>query len=500
MNRARVLAMAGLLSLGVWGGGPLAGQESAGSVVPDPDPGIVPGDPVSPSRTLTLQGAVGLALERNPQLRGARFALEEARERVSEAWGNIFPSLELSTTYTRNLSPPVNFLPANIFDPGADPDDLVAVRFGADNLWALTVDVEQPLFNAAAFIGVGAAGRFEALQMEVVRGEVQEVVTRVRTAYYQLLLSQEQLRLVENSLRRVQATLDETRALFDAGLASEYDVLRLEVELANLLPDLRRAENAVVQGKRQLGVELELDAGDAEALQLAGSLADMNLVEPANNSADNQAILALAEVGPESGVDRLVEQALSQRSDVRQLEATESLRQTELRLQQVEYLPRISLFGSYGINAQQNGDPRFFDDPRAYTRLAGVRLTLPIFQGFQRDARIDQQRAVLNQARAQTDRARRQAATDVRNLVEQVEESRLRAEGQRFAVTQAQRGFEIASAQYGEGLSSQLELTDAEVALRESEFNYAQAVYDYLVARARLDEAVGRVPDAGDES
>ena len=59
---------------------------------------------------------------------------------------------------------------------------------------------------------------------------------------------------------------------------------------------------------------------------------------------------------------------------------------------------------------------------------------------------------------------------------------------------QAERGFEIASAQYREGLGSQLELTDAEVALRQSEFNYAQAVYDYLVARAQFDEATGLVP------
>ena len=63
-----------------------------------------------------------------------------------------------------------------------------------------------------------------------------------------------------------------------------------------------------------------------------------------------------------------------------------------------------------------------------------------------------------------------------------------------MAVDQAQRGYEIASAQYREGLGSQLELTDAEVALRQSEFNYAQAVFDYLVARAQLDQATGSVP------
>jgi outer membrane protein len=223
----------------------------------------------------------------------------------------------------------------------------------------------------------------------------------------------------------------------------------------------------------------------------------MDIQDPGSNSADNQAILAMAGVAQDADPATLVQTALTARSDVLQLQATEDLRRTELRLQQVEYLPELALFGTYGINAQQNGGPEFFGEPRAYSRVAGIRLTLPIFQGFQRDARVDQSRAVLQQAATQTALARSQAATEVRNLVEQVEESRLRAEGQGLAVEQARAGFDIARAQYGEGIGSQLELTDAEVALRESEFNYAQAVYDYLVARAQLDAAVGRVPLMG---
>jgi outer membrane protein TolC len=121
-------------------------------------------------------------------------------------------------------------------------------------------------------------------------------------------------------------------------------------------------------------------------------------------------------------------------------------------------------------------------------------VSIPIFEGFKRDARIEQKRALVGQAEAQTSQGFDQALAQVKSLVEAREETHLRAQGQRFAVTQAGRGFEIASAQYREGLSSQLELTDAEVALRQSEFNYAQAVYDYLVARAQLDEATGRVP------
>lgn len=444
---------------------------------------------------LTLESAVRTALDRNPQLRAARFGLEEAQEQVSEAWSNVFPSLDLSSTYTRNVSPAVNFLPANIFDPTADPNELISVQFGADNTWQLSVNLEQPLFNAAAFIGVGAAGRFEALQQESVRGEAHEVVTRVRESYYGLLLAQEQARLSENSVRRVRASLEETRALNRGGLASDYDVLRLEVELANLEPALRQATNAVAQGRRQLGIDLGLDPEATEALEVAGSLAALDLNDPAGNDPANRELLAFVGVplgdAPEAGG---LAELVATRSDVRQLELTESLRHTEMRLEQVEYMPRLSLFGTYAINSQQNGDPDFFAEPRAYSRNIGVQLTLPIFQGFRRDARIDQKRAALRQAETQTELARSQGVAEVRSLIERADEARDRAAGQGLAVQQATRGFEIARAQYREGLGSQLELTDAEVALRQSEFNYAQAVYDFLVARARLDAAAGRVP------
>lgn len=474
---ARTWATGGLLGLlGALVAGPATGQAPAGE-------------------PLTLEAAVRTALDRNPQLRAARFGLEEANEQVSEAWGNVYPSLDLSTTYTRNVSPVVNFLPANIFDPTADPNELISVQFGADNTWQLSVNLEQPLFNAAAFIGVGAAGRFKALQEESVRGEAHQVVTRVRESYYGLLLAQEQARLIDNSVRRVRESLKETQALNRAGLASDYDVLRLEVELANLEPNLRQALNAVAQGRRQLGIDLGFDAEGTEALEVAGSLAELDLDDPAANSAENRQILAFVGVPwTESPDAPVLAELVGQRSDVRQLELTESLRHTELRLEQVEYLPRVSLFGTYAINSQQNGDPDFFGAPRAYSRNVGVQLTLPIFQGFQRDARIDQKRAVLRQAETRTALARSQGTAEVRSLLEQADEARDRAEGQALAVRQATRGFDIARAQYREGLGSQLELTDAEVALRQSEFNYAQAVYDFLVARARLDAAAGQVP------
>ncbi|MEQ9398361.1 MAG: TolC family protein [Longimicrobiales bacterium] len=448
-------------------------------------------------RVMGLDDAVRTALDRNRDVRAAELGLEEANERVSEAWSDVYPQLNFNASYTRNVSPTVNFLPAAIFDPNAGPDDYIAVQFGADNQWQSTISLEQPIFSAAAFIGVGAAGRFRTLQEEVVRGQTQTVVTRVRTAYYGLLLAQEQARLTQNSVRRVEESLGETKALNKAGLSSDYDVLRLEVELANLVPNLRRAENAVRQARRNLAVELDLPAD--EELRVEGELASIDLEDPAANDPENRELLAF--VGYRGPGIEAAEEAISMatefRSDIRQLELTESLRKTEMRLEQVEYLPRISFFGTYLISAQDNGSPDFFgrgDGQRAYSRNVGLQVSVPIFTGFRRDARIDQKRAVYRQAETQTRLATDQARSQIQTLLEQADEALLRARGQRLAVSQAQRGFDIASAQYSEGLGSQLELTDAEVALRQSEFNYAQAVYDYLVARAQLDQATGRVP------
>ena len=444
---------------------------------------------------------VRTALDSNDQLVAAREAYNLASEQVSEAWGSVMPTVDLNASYQRNLSVPVNFLPAAIFDPTAGPDDYLPVQFGADNQWNSTISVEQPLFKPSVIVALGAAQRFENLQVEAVRGREQSVVTQVRNSYYQLLLAQEQARLTEKSVNRVRESLEETKALNRGGLAADYAVLRLEVELANLEPNLRRAKNAVLQARRSLAVLANYP--DHEALEVQGSLAEMDLDDLAENSPEdrailefNGAILSYAEI-PESELETGLARAAEFRSDLRQFALTEELRRTEMRLEQASYLPEISVFGNYIVSAQDNGSPSFFgrgDGQSATSRALGLRVSVPIFQGLRRDARIDQKRASLREAQASSRQAFRTARSQIRTISEDIEEADLRASGQALAVRQAERGFEIASAQYAEGLSSQLELTDAEVALRQSEFNYAQAVFDYLVARAQFDEATGQVP------
>ncbi len=481
-GRAGGWALAMLAGLG-WAGDPASAQRAT------PPTGLA-------DRPALLSAIAEAAIERNREILDAEYDLALANGQVAEAWSDFYPSVSLSSSYTRNVAPQVSFLPAQIFDPSAAQGDFIPVQFGADNLWNLSVNLEQTLLDPQVFVGLGAASRFRGLQREALRGRTQQIVTRVRIAFYDLLLAQEEVRLTANSLKRVRQSLEETRAMEEAGVAEVYDVLRLEVEAANLEPNLSRAENRLRAARRGLAAELDLDP-EAE-IEVAGELALMDLDDVGANSPGNRDILAfrgesLAEA-PE--LDRLLRRGRANRSDIRQLELTETLRKTELRIEQADYLPSVSAFGSYGLAAQQNGMPVFFGTSaqRGTTKQVGFRVSMPIFSGFRETARISQRQAALRQAETQTRLAGDQAEIQLRNLVDDLQEARSRTRGQHLAVSQARRGYEIASARYREGLASQLELTDAEVALRQSEFNYAQAVYDYLSTGARLDEAAGTVP------
>ena len=145
--------------------------------------------------SLSVDGAVRLALERSRDLGTAADGLSEARAQASETWGQLWPQVSVSASYARNISPAVSFVPAQVFDATAPEGEFIALQFGADNSWQSAITVEQALFDPALLVSTKAAARFERLQVEVVRGRAQEVATRVRLLCYELLLRAEEVRL-----------------------------------------------------------------------------------------------------------------------------------------------------------------------------------------------------------------------------------------------------------------------------------------------------------------
>ncbi len=454
-------------------------------------------EPPSGMRTLTLEESITIALEDSRSVQDARYALAVADKQITEARGLAMPSLSASANFTRNLTPLESFLPANIFDPTASPDDFIAVRFGADNSWFSSLTVDQPLFDYTVFIGLRVANTFRQLSVEALRGTAQQTATATRRAFYGALLTRESLRLTENSVARLRETLDETTAMREAGLASDYDVLRLEVELANLEPRLRQAADAQEAARRNLALIMGVKVD--EPFEPAGSLMEIDIETRKASTVESQSLLSV--VGePDAlaiGFEQIFEQSLRDRTDLRQTRINLELGRARVQVSISNYYPTLSGFYSYSITAQENGSLDFFGESsrnRTSLQQAGLRLQIPLFSGFQKSARVQQDRLAVDRISTQLAQLKEQTSSEVRTLLDALDETRLRTLAQARAVEQARTGFGIASARYREGVSSRLEVVDAENALRQAEFNYAQAVFDHLNTQADLDLAIGKVP------
>ncbi|HLR33066.1 MAG TPA: TolC family protein, partial [Fodinibius sp.] len=154
-------------------------------------------------QVLTLTEAIDVALANNSDIKRSLLSLRNADEQVRLAWSEVLPDISTSATYTRNLEIPVNFVPAQFFDPEAPAGDLVPLQFGTDNNWQGGLSVEQTLFRGEAFVGIGSSKVYKAVQAENLRATAQQIVTQTRVAYYNVLVAREQLRLQTATVERL---------------------------------------------------------------------------------------------------------------------------------------------------------------------------------------------------------------------------------------------------------------------------------------------------------
>ena len=230
----------------------------------------------------------------------------------------------------------------------------------------------------------------------------------MRQRYFGALLAEEQERLTEQSIARLQQTLRETRARHREGFASDDELLRLEVQLANLDSNLLQARNRVATARGALLVAMSEDPLQAVALQ--GTLSELRLAPEATNSPANADLLAAAGAGPllATGAEQLRRIAMTNRSDLRQLRTLHTLGELQLTIQEAAYLPTIRAFGSVDFGTADDDDDAEFGAPigaSGYSQwrlsaAAGLAVQWQLFSGFARDARVAQRREELRQSAA----------------------------------------------------------------------------------------------------
>jgi outer membrane protein TolC len=178
------------------------------------------------------------------------------------------------------------------------------------------------------------------------------------------------------------------------------------------------------------------------------------------------------------------------------LDVQEQLQDKQVRAEISKYLPTVTASYNLQWTAAQSGQPVFFgtEDIRARSQMVMIGVQVPIFQGFRRDAAIQQAKIQRKNVRLQQRQTKRKAESEIISAEENIREAFQVEAARKRAVEQARRGYDRALKRYQNGMGSQQEVTDAELQLREAEIGYAQTVFSYLSAKAQYDQAIGLVP------
>jgi outer membrane protein TolC len=290
----------------------------------------------------------------------------------------------------------------------------------------------------------------------------------VKNAYYALLLANDSKKVIQESYDMAALTYDIYSKQHSVGAASEYDVLRTSVAMKNVEPELLQADISIKQARLQLLILMGVSADTP--FNFSGELTEYE-----KTMYDD--VLALG--NDYSNNSSLVLQRLQ----------TNTLART-LKVQKMSLLPTLALSANYNWTSSSDGNPlrNFRWNPYSYVALS---LSVPLFQGGQRAARIKQAQVQLWQADLQREDLERSVSMQVTLAQDNIRLNVKQIASCAESVAQAERAYDIMSRSFDIGAASYLELRDSQLALTQSRLSRFQAIYNYLIAGAQLELLLG---------
>ena len=415
---------------------------------------------------LTLEKAIKIALEQNRDIIIAEKDRDKADAQVGEAWAGALPQISINGQYSRFIQKPVMFIPAgNPFNP---TNSTLIFEIGSNNAYQLGASLTQPLYSKKVGTALQIANTFRTYTEQSYQATELSVIRDVKKSFYFVLLMQKLVEANRQGLDVVKANLENVQAQYRNGTAAEFDLLRAEVQLANTEPVLFSFENnqllAINALKNLLAIPLE------QEIVLQGDFAFDALPQTQLDDARQNALVA----------NPLIQQLISQ----------ESILEKNVTIERAAHYPTLNLVGGYAWQAQDN-TYQFNNYKWAKTANVGLSLSVPLFDGLRASNRVQQ--AIIDKEKVHYTRLKVEEGIKIQIQAAELKmaEAEKRIMGQEKNIEQAQKAVRISTTRYKNGVGTQLELLDSQVAMTKAQTNYAQAIYDYLVAKADWENAVG---------
>lgn len=424
------------------------------------------------SRQLSMEQAVELVKTQNLLLRASRMEIEKSRLKVKEIKSQKLPTVAMETQLQHNIESPVIFMPNFQIDPATGEfttgDEYNAIRAYDKNSYSANLTVSTPLFNRS-IKAAAAAANAEAVANEAdLMLETSDKVFETRKLYLQILIAEEQHRLALASLNRAKETLVDTRGLWKNGAALDLDTLKAFVSVQNLTPNVSKSEKTALLLKQTLAAILDLPSAD---IVLTDKLEFQNY-----ERAESSVLLA--------------EMAYSQRPEFLQIAAQNTVLDAATRLEKTNYLPSLTVFAQGGYNAQSS-NMEVWDASWVGSAFTGLKLKVPIFTPTIKPA-LQQLDVSRSQLSLQKNYLQRMVVTEIESAAINLRNARERLENQNTNIAAAERSLSLTRSRWKTGLSKLSDVSDAELALNQSQTNQLQAMYDYLVAGIEMEKALGK--------
>jgi outer membrane protein TolC len=411
------------------------------------------------TQPMALVDAIRIALAQNGDILKSQHDLEAAHGIAIQSRAIVLPKLRGAAGYEHTEA------------VEKDPFTATGLRPPKDE-WSGSVRIVQSIYEGGRMT---AAWRAARLVQEQAYQEYQTVIAGtlldVRTAYYDVLLAEQNIAVQDASVKLLEQELTNTQRRLTAGAVPRFNVLRAEVKVANARPRLIRAKNAYRTAKNALatvlGYNLPASIGEDIPMTLTSKL------DPEPFDLDLSAALAQARV---------------RRPELGALRTEVSLQKEKVIMAKSGYKPSVGVFGGYGAHNSEFTDD-FYRDVAG--PMAGVTMSWDIFDGLSTRGKVIEARARESRAGVNLDDTTRRVEQQVRTSYSSFIEAREVLASQLKVVEQADETVRLADSRYDAGSGTQLDVLDAQTSLTEARTTQIEAARNYLVARARLERAIG---------
>ncbi len=412
---------------------------------------------------LTLQDSIRIALQNSRTLRSILQDERKANARVREARGAGLPQLDVSANYRRLDRVPKAKFPS--FDPVTGTFTFNEIEIQPIDSGTATVSLSQVIdVSGVVRTATDAASLYSRIASLDVQRTRNEIVLQVKQAFYDVLRAQELVKVAEEALQNAETRRKLAQASVDAGVSPKLDVMRAEAAVA-------AAQQAVIAARN--------------ALQLTKAAFNNVLGRRVDEPVE---LLPADEPEPETAdFNQYLQEAISKRPEMIQANLGVSLAEKQVTAAKRDQLPSVVVRGQWDFNLKTS---TFQPRESSFTTIAA--LQFKIWDSGQTQGRIDQARADVDKAKITIENVREGIALEVRNAYLSLQEAREKVSAAEKGLQAATESLRVARLRYEAGVSTQLELSDAELAYTQAEQNLVNARYDLRVAWARLEKAMGR--------